>query len=186
MLSPEFDILHLAIHGTGDLNKNFAASLFFKSESDSVNDGELHAYELYGLKLKASMAVLTACESGLGKGYKGEGMLSMASAFTYSGCENILMSLWKVNDQISINIMNSFYDHLEKGTTIDDALRLSKLAYLESADELTADPKVWATMVAYGSLDNVFNEDKGLRYKVIISITLLIILLFAVLKKNRL
>jgi CHAT domain-containing protein len=184
-LSPNFNILHLAIHGTGDMNKNFAASLYFESKRDSLEDGELHAYELYGLKLRASMAVLTACESGLGKGYRGEGMISMASAFTYSGCQNVLMSLWKVNDQVSIGIMDHFYDRLEQGATIDDALRLSKLSYLESSDELTADPKVWATMVAYGTLDKVFHDDKSGTYKAMISIALLLLLLFMFLRNNR-
>ena len=69
------------------------------------------------------MAVLSSCESGLGKGYKGEGMISMASAFTYSGCENILMSLWKVNDQASIELMDDFYEQLLEGESIDEALR---------------------------------------------------------------
>ena len=157
-LAPDFDILHLAIHGKGDVQKKFAASLFFRTRQDSIEDGELHAYELYGLKLKARMAVLTACEAGLGKDFKGEGMFSMASAFTYAGCENILMSLWKVNDQASIEMMNDFYASLLAGATIDDALRQAKLNYLETADEITADPFIWAPMVAYGSLDEVFQN----------------------------
>ncbi len=164
MLSPDFDIIHLAIHGKGDTQENFSASLYFGSRYDSLDDGELHAYELYGLKLKALMAVLSACESGLGKGYRGEGMISMASAFTYSGCENILMSLWKVNDQASTVLMNDFYGQLQKGETIDKALRLAKLNYLETADELTADPKIWAPLVAYGSLDRVFQKDWSTYY----------------------
>ena len=52
LMAPDFDIIHLAIHGMGDIQKNFAASLYFRSENDSLDDGELHAYELYGLKLK--------------------------------------------------------------------------------------------------------------------------------------
>jgi CHAT domain-containing protein len=159
-LSPAFDIIHLAIHGKGDVEKNFSASLFFRTKYDSLDDGELHSYELYGLKLKAILAVLSACESGLGMGYKGEGMISMASAFTYSGCENILMSLWKVNDQASTVLMDEFYDQLMSGERIDDALRNAKLRYLENADELTSDPKIWASLVAYGSLDQVFDHGK--------------------------
>jgi len=159
-LSPQFDIIHLAIHGKGDVEKNFSASLFFRAKYDSLDDGELHSYELYGLKLKAILAVLSACESGLGMGYKGEGMISMASAFTYSGCENILMSLWKVNDQASTVLMDEFYAQLMRGERIDDALRNAKLRYIENSDEISSDPKIWASLVAYGSLDRVFNHDK--------------------------
>jgi CHAT domain-containing protein len=124
------------------------------------------------------MAVLTSCESGLGKGYKGEGMISIASAFTYSGCENILMSLWKVNDQASVSLMNDYYGYILEGKTIDEALRLTKLHYLESADELTADPRVWAPMIAYGSLDTIFLKD---RTRVIVITALIGAVLFALL-----
>jgi len=160
LLSPDFDIIHLAVHGRGDVQRNFSASLFFRTKYDSIDDGVLHAYELYGLKLKAVLAVLSACESGLGIGYKGEGMISMASAFTYAGCENILMSLWKVNDQASNILMDDFYGELLKGEDIDDALRNTKLHYLAHADELAADPKIWAPLVAYGSLNPVFHKDR--------------------------
>ncbi len=184
-LAPGFDIIHLAIHGMGDIQKNFAASLYFTSKNDSLNDGELHAYELYGLKLKALMAVLSSCESGLGRGYKGEGMVSMASAFTYSGCKNILMSLWKVNDQASIKLMDDFYARLLAGETIDGALRMAKLNYLETSDELIADPKIWAPLVAYGSLDQVFKKDRGRIILVsgVASLIILLLLYVAVRKK---
>jgi CHAT domain-containing protein len=175
-LAPGFDIIHLAIHGMGDTQKNFAASLYFTSNSDSLNDGELHTYELYGLKLKALMAVLSSCESGLGRGYKGEGMVSMASAFTYSGCQNILMSLWKVNDQASIKLMDDFYAGLLAGETIDGALRMAKINYLEASDELIADPKIWAPLVAYGSLDRVFKNGRS-RVTLILGISSVILLL---------
>lgn len=158
--APQSDIIHLAVHGSGDIEKNFAASLYFGSKQDQ-EDGELHAYELYSLKLKALMAVLSSCESGLGKGYRGEGMISMASAFTHSGCQNILMSLWKVNDQASTNLMDDFYGYLLEGKTIDRALREAKLKYLENADELSADPMIWAPLVAYGSLDQIFSKDRS-------------------------
>ena len=137
---------------------SFSSSLYFRTKYDSLDDGELHDYELYGLKLNALMAVLSACESGLGRDYKGEGMISMASAFTYSGCANILMSLWKVNDKASTVLMDDFYGQLLEGRTIDDALRQSKLDYLEAADELTSDPKIWAPLVAYGSHERIFQK----------------------------
>ena len=184
-LAPQYDIIHLAIHGRGNVDKNFSASLFFRENYDSIEDGELHAYELYALKLKASMAVLTSCESGLGKGYKGEGMLSMASAFTYSGCQNILMSLWKVNDQASIGLMDNYYEYLLEGRTIDDAMRLAKLKYLEAADELSADPKVWAPLIAYGSLDNIFPEDRSKEIALTAVILIISLLLFYVFFKRK-
>jgi CHAT domain-containing protein len=108
--------------------------------------------------------VLSACESGIGRDYRGEGMISMASAFTSAGCENTLMSLWKVDDQASVRLMDDFYQQLLTGLPIDEALRKAKLNYLEQSDELTADPKSWSPLVAYGSLHQVFETDRRSPY----------------------
>lgn len=185
-MAPDFDIIHLAMHGQGDVKKDFAASLYFRKKYDSLEDGVLHAYELYGLNLKARLAVLTSCEAGLGKDFKGEGMLSMASAFTHSGCENILMSLWKVNDQTSIGLMDDFYRFLIQGETIDNALRNAKLKYLETADEITADPMSWAPMVAYGDLEKIFPKQNSRTTWSIVGIgTLLLVALLVYFRRRK-
>ena len=183
-MSPDYDIIHLAIHGSGDANKDFSARLYFSPERSATEDGQLNAYELYGLKLNAAMAVLTACESGLGKGYKGEGMMSMASAFTSSGCENILMSLWKVNDQASNALMGDFYGKLFDGAAVDVALRDAKLRYLEGSDELSADPKIWAPLVAYGIADPIFQSSIGHRYITFATVAILAVFAIFFLRKR--
>lgn len=152
-MASEFDLLHLALHGQGDDdNANLSYLLFRNSARDSLNDGKLHAYELYGLNLQASLAVLSACETGLGKTIKGEGTFSIANAFAYSGCPNVLMSLWKVNDQTTAKIIGSFYENFADGNSIDEALAKAKRTYLDDADELTADPAFWASFVAVGDM----------------------------------
>jgi CHAT domain-containing protein len=181
-LSPVCNIIHLAVHGKGDLLKNNASSLYFSNVNDSLEDGQLHAYELYGLKLKARLVVLSACETGLGKTYKGEGMMSMASAFAFSGCQNILMSLWKVNDNMSTDLINDFYDALLKGISIDEAIAQAKRRYISQADELSADPRVWAPLVSYGNLEPVFATNKNRTHLVIFlsAIGVLFLLCFVV------
>jgi hypothetical protein len=89
------------------------------------------------------------------------------------------MSLWKVNDQASIELIDNFYSNLLDGESIDDALRKSKLRYLEKADELTADPKIWAPLVAYGSLDGLKGNDRSRIYLVAGGITILAILVLS-------
>jgi CHAT domain-containing protein len=111
-------------------------------------------------------------------------MISMASAFTYSGCENILMSLWKVNDQASTILMDDFYGQLLEGETIDNSLRLAKLHYLEKADEITADPKIWAPLVAYGSLDQIFKKDNSKTYIGVALVVVLTLLLYLKFRKE--
>jgi CHAT domain-containing protein/tetratricopeptide (TPR) repeat protein len=184
-LAPSYDIIHLAVHGKGDAEQNYSSSLFFRSKSDSLEDGELHAYELYGLKLKANLAVLSSCESGLGRAYKGEGMISMASAFVFSGCQNILMSLWKVNDQAAVVLMDNFYGGLLKGERIDQALAEAKLDYVNHSDEITADPKIWASLVAYGNLEPVFQKDRSRTIFAVLGTMLVLLVAFVALRKFR-
>ncbi|WP_160143802.1 CHAT domain-containing protein [Chryseolinea soli] len=184
-LAPAYDIIHLAIHGKGDAEQNYSSSLFFRSKSDSLEDGELHAYELYGLKLKANLAVLSSCESGLGRAYKGEGMISMASAFVFSGCQNILMSLWKVNDQAAVVLMDNFYGGLLEGERIDEALAQAKLDYVNHSDEITADPKIWAPLVAYGNLDPVFQKDRSRTLFAVLGAFMVLLVGYAALRKFR-
>jgi CHAT domain-containing protein len=149
-LASDYDLLHLAIHGQGDVEKNYSAALFFR-DSSLREDGKLHWYELFGLHLNARLAVISSCESGIGKEYRGEGMLSMANAFAYAGCSNIVMGMWKVNDRVSAQLMDEFYENISNGIAVDEALVKSKREYLLSADELTANPKLWASLVTYGN-----------------------------------
>ena len=149
-LAPGFNILHLAIHGSASKGDSIDAKLFFRDQSNEPEDGILYPHELYNLNLAADMVVLSACETGVGNYKKGEGVFSMARAFAYAGAPSIVMSLWKVNDQITSRVMKNFYQNLNKGTEISASLRKSKLNYLEKADELTAHPFYWAAFVPIG------------------------------------
>jgi len=89
-----------------------------------------------------------------------------------------------VNDQASLQIMDNFYQHLSEGESIDEALKQAKLHYLASSDELTADPKVWAPLIAYGHLDNVFKKDNSRIYIITGFCSAVILLLSFVLYKK--
>ena len=69
----------------------------------------LHTYEIYNLDLNGELALLSACSTGNGKLQKGEGVLSLARAFTYAGMPSVVMTLWDVEDISSGNIIPSFY-----------------------------------------------------------------------------
>lgn len=154
-LAPGFDILHLAVHGKSDPEKQFSGSLFFKNAQDDVEDGELHVYELYDLALKARLAVLSACESGTGKILRGEGVFSIARGFAYAGCPSTVMTLWPVSDVASAVIMGDFYNSLSQGEDIDRALRQAKLNYLHDTDPQLAHPVFWAAYVPTGNMSPV-------------------------------
>ena len=75
--------------------------------------------------------VLSACETGIGKLQKGEGAMSIARAFQYAGAENILFSLWKINDYAAAQLMTNFYKNFEKTNSFFESNYLSKIDYLK-------------------------------------------------------
>lgn len=150
-----YDILHLAVHGRSDPDRQFSGTLYFRQAPGEPDDGQLHVYELYELALKARLAVLSACESGVGKIFRGEGVFSIARGFAYAGCPSAVMTLWPVSDLASAQIMGDFYDALHEGERIDFALRKAKLNYLEQADPQLAHPAYWAAYVPSGNMDPV-------------------------------
>ena len=96
------------------------------------------------------LAVLSACESGIGKNHPGEGIFSIARGFTYAGCPSTIMSLWNANDARTAQLMNYFYENLKKGLTTSQALQMAKIEYLEENSGTNNHPSYWAAMVSLG------------------------------------
>jgi len=125
-LSKDISIIHLSMHSFLNDEIPELNSLIF---SDKENDYKLYISELYGLKLNANLAVLSACNTGVGKLKDGKGIVSMNSAFTYAGVPSTVSSLWSAPDQSTKEIMIDFYKNLNKKQTISQSLRDSKLNY---------------------------------------------------------
>ncbi len=173
-----YSILHLSTHASsGD---------FVNPATISFYDDTMSLHELYGLNLKFNLVVLSACETGIGKLYKGEGAMSIARGFQYAGVENLLFSLWQINDLSTSQIMQSFYNNYNKHHSAFMANHNSKIEYLEdkSISNVKKSPYYWSAFVYYGS----FNRDKSqnyIFYMVIgILITILVLLLILKLKKH--
>jgi CHAT domain-containing protein len=151
-LAGEFDILHLAMHTQVNDEYPLTSELKFYPLPDSVEDGVLHTYEIFSLKLKSRMVVLSACSSGSGKLEKGEGINSLARAFLYAGSNSVVMTLWDVEDNASRKLINFFYDKIAEGLHKDEALRQAKLEYLSEIKHVRAGhPFFWAGYVVYGN-----------------------------------
>ncbi|MEL7145008.1 MAG: CHAT domain-containing protein, partial [Bacteroidota bacterium] len=148
--SKQYAMIHLAIHGVQD--ENFPENSYLQfAEQDSLNDGRLHAYELYDCDLNADMAVLTACHSGGGKVVAGEGMMSIGRAFSYAGVNSILISRWEVPDVSTPYIMKYFYQALKKGMRKSEALAYAQKEFLaKDADNITKAPFYWAGFYIVG------------------------------------
>jgi CHAT domain-containing protein len=143
-------IIHLATHAVADDNDPMYSRLYFTKADTLQEDGILHTYELYNLKLNAALVTLSACNTGLGKIQQGEGIVSLASGFAYAGCPNIVMSLWPASDKATARLMEIFYQGLSEGLPKDEALYQAKLQYLSSADQLSANPYFWGSFVFVG------------------------------------
>jgi CHAT domain-containing protein len=182
-----YDAIHLAVHGTYDSLNNYNTYLIFNSTTDSLEDGKLYNYDLFPMKLNSSLAVLSACETGLGKNNPGEGLLSMGWGFAYAGCQSLVLSLWQATDQSTTNLMREFYKQLSTSHSITKSLREAKCYYLAQADEYTAHPKYWATFVNYGlpGSSRVLQFTHKVIYIILMAVVSLLFISFLFYKKLR-
>lgn len=149
--APQHGILHLATHAfVSDVSPNYS-HLVFAPEQDDQNDQLLYAHELYNMQLQADLAVLSACETGVGELERGEGIMSLSRAFKYAGCPNIVTSLWQAEDKSTQQIMVDFYKHLKDGKGKAEALQQAKLSFLNGSDLSQSHPFYWGTFILIGN-----------------------------------
>ena len=146
----DHSIIHLATHAVFDDQYPEYTYLAFTPKSDS--EDILMVKDLYNLSINASLVTLSACESAIGDLKRGEGFLSLARGFFYSGASSIASTLWKVNDNSSSTLMGSFYEHMASGTSKDRALQKAKLSFLEKNRENgLSHPYYWAGYIIQGN-----------------------------------
>ena len=98
------------------------------NEAGQPVDGFLRLHEIYNLKLSADMVVLSACQTGLGKEIRGEGLVGLTRGFMYAGSPRVVASLWKVADAASAELMTRFYrGMLKENLRPAAALRAAKV-----------------------------------------------------------
>ena len=153
-------LLHLSMHAYAhDENDDFSGLIFTQQSDTTQEDGFLHSNELYNLSLNAELAVLSACETGIGTLARGEGIMSLGRAFKYAGCPNVTMSLWNADDQSTSQIMQQFFTALHEGYRKDEALRQAKLTYLNQTKSTQAHPYYWAAFVQVGNSQPLERDD---------------------------
>ena len=146
-----YNILHIATHAFANNVDPELSWLAFANIDSTANvsqdgNGILYAGEMYGLTLNASLVVLSACETGVGKVIKGEGVMSLSRSLMYAGASNIILSLWKIGDLDTKLLMVEFYKAYLSGKSYTDALRTAKLTILKN----NPNPKSWAGFVLFG------------------------------------
>ena len=150
-VAADYAYLHLATHAS--LNRNAPALSALELEPDAENDGRLELHEIVRMKLRARLITLSACETALGKGYftetpAGDEFVSITRAFLTAGSQNVLASLWAVNDESTRVLMVRFYRHLlENGGA--EALARAQREVRHSSPRYRH-PYYWAAFVMVG------------------------------------
>lgn len=142
--------IHIATHGFINEAQPDLSGLLLFPDTTAQEDHILYSGEVYNLNLNADLVVLSACETGLGKIASGEGLLGLSRAFFYAGAGNLVVSLWKVQDRATADLMVSFYqEHLEgKSAQFATPLRQAKLNMIRT--EEFSHPYYWSAFVLIG------------------------------------
>ncbi len=144
----EAGIVHLATHGVASEFEPRRAGLWLAAGPDGT-PGFVSVSDVLGLSLRADLVTLSACETGVGRVARGEGVLGLPRAVLAAGARSVLVSLWKVNDQSTAGLMTSFYrELLVRGRPAHEALAGAKRLMLQSED--TRSPYHWAPFVLIG------------------------------------
>jgi CHAT domain-containing protein/Flp pilus assembly protein TadD len=148
----DYSFLHFATHHSftsGDPGGGRLVLAQIDPRGRPEANGFLHLADIYKLDLRADLVVLSACQSALGRDVRGEGMMGMTRGFFYAGAERVLVSLWNVNDRVTVDLMRHFY----RGMLVED---LSPAAALRAAqDSIRRQPRFrapyyWAGFVLQG------------------------------------
>ncbi|MFN3316247.1 MAG: CHAT domain-containing protein, partial [Raineya sp.] len=143
-----FSVLHFATHGLVNEDSPELSQIFLTKSEDE--DGNLFAGEIFNLRLNADLVTLSACEVGLGKESKGEGIIGLGRAFLYAGAKNLVLSLWRVSDESTAKLMIFFYTQkfASGKNNYAEALREAKLQILQ--EKTYAKPYYWAAFLLLG------------------------------------
>jgi CHAT domain-containing protein len=154
----DYSILHLSTHAdAGDVVT--PASIKFY-------DQEILYSELYHLNINPDLVVLSACETGIGKLYKSEGAMSIARGFQLAGAQNLLFSLWKVNDYTTSVFMDSFYQNIKNGQSYLEANANAKRDFLKNPNisNVKKSPYYWSAFIYYGDLQTTKESNSYIFY----------------------
>lgn len=144
--------VHFATHGVVDLERPELSGIVLSmvDEQGKEQDGYLRLYEIYNLNLPADMVVLSACQTGVGKRIKGEGLIALTRGFMYAGAARVVASLWKVDDSATAELMAEFYKEIfTNGKPPAAALRDAQIE-MSKRPRWRDSPYYWAGFVLQG------------------------------------
>jgi len=150
----KYRVVHIATHGLLNAERPQFTGLVLSLVGNKTEDGFLRTDEVFNLRLGSPLVMLSACETGLGKEKRGEGVMGLTRAFMYAGAPTVGVSLWSVADKSTAELMTDFYKRL-LGSPVGPAafspsaaMRDAQLAMI--AGKKYSAPFYWAPFVLVG------------------------------------
>jgi CHAT domain-containing protein len=125
--------LHFATHGIlgNQIPGIYEPALVLATEKGTAGqDGYLTLTEVEKLNLNSDLAVLSACDTGSGEYFTGEGVMGLSRGFLLSGSRSVIVSLWPVASHATVELMSLFYENLRAGKSKAEALRSAQLSLM--------------------------------------------------------
>jgi CHAT domain-containing protein/tetratricopeptide (TPR) repeat protein len=141
----DFSHIHVASHGEFSADAPLESRL--KLSSDDKNDGMLSVSEIYGLRLNANLVMLSACETGLGSISSGDDVVGLTRGFLYAGAQNVVGSLWEVDDDATAELSRLMYGGMKKGLPVGKALAEAQEQLMRKKPH----PYFWAAFLDSGT-----------------------------------
>ncbi len=145
-----YRVIHFATHGlvVPELPELSALVLSQTPSRTDNEDGYLRMGEIAGLDLETEYVNLSACDTGLGKLYGGEGVVGLTQSFLVGGADGMSVSLWQVADESTMDFMVVMYRLIEEtGMSYSRAITEMKRRFIQGK---YSSPNYWAPFVYYG------------------------------------
>ena len=156
-------LIHIAAHGnqhTGEIL--LAPNPGWTSKFPRKKDFILKMSDVQAANLRARLVVLSCCHTGRGRILKGEGVVGIARAFLAAGARSVLVTLWAIDDEATMEFMKSFYQHLKEGKTASAAVHHSMKCLRDS--EKFSEVRYWAPFQLIGDDVKIeFEADHGIK-----------------------
>lgn len=145
-----YRVVHVATHGLLNAERPQFTGLVLSLVGNKQGDGFLRTDEIFNLKLGAPLVMLSACETGLGKEKRGEGVIGLTRAFMYAGAPTVGVSLWSVSDNSTAQLMTDFYKRMLTGQGMPPGAAMRAAQQNMIAGKKYAAPFYWAPFVLVG------------------------------------
>jgi CHAT domain-containing protein len=140
-----FTTIHFAAHATANRESPLNSAIILSRQGDVF---KLYARDVAAVPLRADLVTISACHSAGAKTYSGEGLMGFAWAFLQAGAQNVIASLWDLDDAGSVRLMQSLYAGIAAGETPARALRAAKLALIRAGAQYRR-PYFWGPLQVF-------------------------------------